>query len=71
MTDLPLCEPQVHLSATLSSHSLVFLQRATNDTGRNGQVTVVAGIAVSPVIREGEPEALRDASGFPRERHCV
>lgn len=47
MTDLPLCEPQIHLSTTFGSHSLVILERTTDDTGRNCQVAVVAVLAVS------------------------
>jgi len=46
-TDLPLCKSQVHLSAALSSQSLVFLQGPTHDTGSDCEVTVVAVSFVS------------------------
>jgi hypothetical protein len=42
-TYLPLGELEVHLSTALGRNSLVLLERSTNDTGRDGEESVVAG----------------------------
>ena len=41
-THLPLGESQIHLSSALGSQSLVLLERATDNTGGDGKVAVVA-----------------------------
>lgn len=51
LTHLPLCESQVHLSTALRLYTGVLLQRATNDTGRHCEVSVVAGSCQSPVVQ--------------------
>jgi hypothetical protein len=42
ITHLPLGKSQVHLSSALGSQSLVLLERAADNTGGDGHVTVVA-----------------------------
>lgn len=76
---LPLCEPQVHLSSPLGLQSLIILQRAAHNTRGDGQVAVVAVEKQSSVLPRSAGAVrdrfrrlnVRDASGFPRECHCV
>ena len=84
ITHLPLGKSQVHLSSALGSQSLVLLERAADNTGGDGQVTVVAviqsnnqssGLDVSSVVsevgvsRRGQ-RCSPETSGFPGGDHC-
>lgn len=50
ITHLPLGKSEVHLSSALGSQSLVFLERAADNTGGDGQVTVVAVIRIQQSV---------------------